>query len=247
MLLRRIAERLRSESWITLFLELSLVVLGILLAFQLDRAYQNSQDRDLEQRYLVRLHADLQRDTSSLTEVIGRTERRIAQVDLLLDVVDDPTVAADDPRAFASALEQVTWRSVPAITSVTYDELQTSGRSTLLRSDPLRAGLADYYTRIDVERRLGLGEDDQDRFRLATIGLLSGAHLSAIEDPERFPLELTPDEANLIAMAFSARAEAHPWLARLTKYQVLMRRLAEGYLKQAHGLLELIDQEMEGP
>lgn len=245
MVLRRSAERIRAESWTTLTLELVLLVIGILLAFQLDRAYQAAQDRGLERRYLERLRVDLERDIAEVDRVVELTATRSDQVALLVAAIDDPGMAEEQPAAFVRALEQVTWRSVPSITTNTYDELRNTGRTTLLRSEPLRNALADYYGRVlEEQRRLGFGEDDQARFRLETLGLLSGQQLSAIEDGERFRLEVSPAEARRIAERFAARTGAHPWLARLTKYQVLMRRLALAYDARARELMVTIDREL---
>jgi hypothetical protein len=238
--------RIKAADWLGLGLELVVVIVGIALAFQVDRAYQASQDRQLEHRYLERLHADLARDTAELSLVIGRTEARIAQVELLEATATDPTVAAARPAAFVRALEQVTWRSVPVIHANTYGELESTGRMILLRSEALRDGLAEYYSFIDEQRRLGLGEDDQDRYRLETLGLLTGPQLAAIEDAERYSNEVTPAEAQRIAVEYAARPDAHLWLPRLTKYQVLMRRLAEEFRVRAEALLSAIDGEL-GP
>lgn len=241
MFVRRLAGRLRAEDWIGLGLELTLVVVGILLAFQLDRAYQASQDRELEQRYLIRLREDLRRDSAEIADNTFRTTVRLGQVALLQAAITDPAVAANDPHAFAEALEQVTWRSVPTITSGTFDELRSTGRSILLRSEGLRRDLSTYYGFIEEQQRLGLGEDDQDRFRLETLGLLSGDHLSSIEDPESFPFEMPTNEATRIAEAFRSRLDAHRWLGRLSKYQVLMRRLSGDFQSRNRQLLSQID------
>ena len=245
MILRRIARSVRAADWVTLGLELVLVVAGILLAFQLDRAYQAAQDRQLEERYLERLHADLSRDTAEIARVLDRTERRIGQVALLEAVRADPERAADEPRELVIALEQVTWRSVPGITTTTYDELRATGRAVLIRSESLRAMLAGYYGALAEQQRLGLGEDDQEQFRTATVGLLSGDQLSAIEDPTRFDLEVTPAEAVRIARAFADREAAHPWLGRLQKYQVLMARLARRFQASALEILYEIERETD--
>lgn len=244
MLLRRLAERIRSGSWGILALELVFVVVGILLAFQLDRAYQASQDRELERRYLERLRTDLGRDIAAIDEVIERTHTRVGQVRLLEEAIADPGASAADPEGFAMALEKVTWRSVPRITTGTYDELRSTGRMVLLESEELRGGLVEYYGSIPDQRRLGLGEDDQDRFRVLTVGLLSADHLSFIEDSASAPFDLSPEEARRIALELVSREEAHPWLSRLVKYQVLMRRLAGDFGLGAAALVEEIDVQL---
>lgn len=247
MLLRRLANTLRAENWLGLGLELVLVVAGILLAFQLDRAYQASQDRELEQRYLTRLAEDLRLDSAEIARNTARTSDRLGQLALLDSVLQDPTIAANDPHAFARALEQVTWRSVPTIALGTFSELQSTGRSVLLRSERLRRDLANYYAFIEEQRRLGLGEDDQDRFRVETLGLLSAAHLSAIEDPASFRFHMEPGEAVQVGEAFASRHDAHPWLDRLAKYQVLMGRLSRDFQARNSNLLMQLDSLIAGP
>ena len=246
MLFRRLSQKIREENWLALSLELTMVIVGILLAFQVDRFYEGWQERQLEDRYLERLATDLERDTAEITRVVARTEERLSQVQLLANAIDDPRIAGDSPSDFVQAIEQVTWRSVPTITTYTYDELLSTGRMALLRSERLRNGLAEYYAFIVDQRRLGLGEDDQDRFRLETLGLLSGEHLSAIEDASSYDLDVSPEEAVEIAEGLASRRTAHPWLSRLMKYQVLMRRLAREFDTRARVLITEIDEQLTG-
>ena len=244
MLFRRISHRIREENWLALGLELTMVIVGILLAFQVDRFYEGWQDRQLEDRYLARLATDLKSDTAEITDVVVRIEERLSQIQLLTDAIDDPRVAGAHPSDFVHAIEQVTWRSVPTITTNTYDELQSTGRMALLRPEGLRNSLAEYYRFITDQRRLGLGEDDQDRFRLETLGLLSGEQLSAIEDASSYDLDVSSEEAMEIAKGFASRGAAHPWLSRLMKYQVLMRRLALEFDARAGVLITEIEEQL---
>jgi hypothetical protein len=236
----------RGRGWRALGLEGLVLIAGILLAFQLDRAYQASQDRKLETRYLERLREDLQSDTAEVYRVVSLTAERLEQVALLREAARDPGVATERPAAVVEAVEKVTWRSFPRIRSYTYDELQSTGRMSLLRSESLRSGLGAYYALVEDRRRLGLGEDDQDRFRLETLGLLSAEHFSAIEDPGRYPAEVAAADAVEIARELAARPEALAWLPRLTKYQVLMRRSAEEVREAAVVLMEEIDAQVAG-
>lgn len=236
----------RNENWLALSLELMMVVVGILFAFQVDRMYEGWQDRQIEERYLARLSDDLRADTSEIASIRQRTDHRLAQIQLLVRAIDDPLIVADQASEFLHAIEQVTWRSVPTITTNTYDELVSTGRMTLLQSEDLRNGLGEYYSFLEEQKRLGLGEDDQDVFRLETLGLLSGRHLSAIEDPMRYPLVVSREESVEIAEDFASRLAAHQWLSRLTKYQVLMHRLAQDFDARARVLLAELDHDMTG-
>jgi subtilisin-like proprotein convertase family protein len=53
MILRRLAGRLRRGNWSTLILELVVVVVGLFLAFQLDRWYESQRSKSDLQTHLV--------------------------------------------------------------------------------------------------------------------------------------------------------------------------------------------------
>jgi hypothetical protein len=242
MLLRRITQHLRDENWVAVSLDLFVVIIGILIAFQVDGCAEVRRSAGLERDYLERLRSDLETETAQFKEIVDRTQVRIAQANLLEAAIGSPDDVAARPVYFVRAMEQVTWRSYPVITAYTYGELLSSGRMTLLRSEDLRQSLSEYYTELEESRRLGLGEDDQEKFRDLTVGLLSAAQLSGIEDRERYDLEVSADEAVSIAREFATRVEAHAWLARLVKYQVLMRARAEEYIEDARNLISSIDE-----
>jgi len=66
MILRRLAGHLRHEKWFTVILELAVVVVGLFLAFQLDRWYESQRSK-----------SDLQAHLVSLTEDFIENERRL--------------------------------------------------------------------------------------------------------------------------------------------------------------------------
>ena len=58
MILRNFANSIREQNWITAVLEITIVVIGIFLGLQVDSLNEERKDRELEQQYLERLHAD---------------------------------------------------------------------------------------------------------------------------------------------------------------------------------------------
>ena len=66
MIVRRLAEALRKQNWVTVVLEIMIVVIGIFLGLQANDWNQARNDRALEVRYLERLQADLQKDLGRL-------------------------------------------------------------------------------------------------------------------------------------------------------------------------------------
>ena len=58
MMLRRLTGYLRHENWFAIILELVVVVLGLFLAFQLDRWYESQLTKSDLQAHLVSLTED---------------------------------------------------------------------------------------------------------------------------------------------------------------------------------------------
>ena len=64
MIIRRMADAIRTQNWFTVVIELVIVVSGILIAVQIDAWNQSRNDQSLEAVYLDRLHDDI---TASIT------------------------------------------------------------------------------------------------------------------------------------------------------------------------------------
>ncbi len=170
------------------------------------------------------------------SEVIARTNVRLEQIQLLSEVINDPTYIRGREADFIVAMERITWRNFPVINGNTYNEMLTTGNMTLLRSEALRKQLSDYYAMLEDTERLSFGEDDQDQFRNETLGILSAAMLKYVEDEEMYPLEVSEETALAMANEFSTREKAHWWMNRLAKYQVLMANRSTEFTKSARSI-----------
>jgi hypothetical protein len=80
MILRRLAGHVRHDNWFTVILELVLVVVGLFLAFQLDRWYESQRSKSDLQAHLVSLTEDFAENETRLTTAIseGRQEMEAA-------------------------------------------------------------------------------------------------------------------------------------------------------------------------
>jgi hypothetical protein len=80
MILRRLAGHVRHDNWFTVILELVLVVVGLFLAFQLDRWYESQRSKSDLQAHLVSLTEDFAENETRLNTAIseGRQEMEAA-------------------------------------------------------------------------------------------------------------------------------------------------------------------------
>ena len=87
----RLRKNFAVSNYGTLALELVVVVLGILIAFQIDRWGEDRRDREHEFDYLARLKNDLQIEIQSMDAALQHAESRIAAVVLLEGVLANPS------------------------------------------------------------------------------------------------------------------------------------------------------------
>jgi len=150
MILRRLVTALREQSWLTLVLELVVVMVGIFLGLQVDSWNDARKDRVLEQQYLASLKADFQADIEELDGAIALAESRAQLGRLLISSIDKGRVEGD-PNEFIWAVYSSFLLNYPSYTRATINDLLSTGNLQLLQDANLKAAVAEYYT--DIEYR----------------------------------------------------------------------------------------------
>ena len=150
MILRRLVTALRKQSWLTVFLELVVLVVGIFLGLQVDSWNEARKDRVLEQQYVASLKADFQADIEELDKAIALAKSRALLGRLLISTIDKGRVEGD-PNEFIWALFSSYLLNFPSYTRATINDLLSTGNLQLLQDANLKAAVAEYYT--DIEYR----------------------------------------------------------------------------------------------
>lgn len=242
-MLARLRKNLIEANYGTLGLEIIVVILGILIAFQIDRWALEELEREQEHHYLVRLKEDLQFEMGLMADSFEFAEQRIAAADFLEEVAANPQIAIEKSNAFAQALERVTWRSFPNINAFVYTELQATGNLSLVRSDVLRREMADYYSFIQHESGIGLDLEIQSLFTRMTAGILSTAELVDIQENElsKRVVDIAPERALEIARKFAARQDAVDLLPSIVQHHSFNKIVIEASRSRAQQLVVMID------
>ena len=208
----RLRKSLSEANYASLILEILVVILGILIAFQIDRWTEQRREQNLEYEYLQRLSGDLRFEISNMKRGIAIAESRIEAVRFLESVTQNPSLAAEEPETVLIALEKVSWYSFPKIDGFVYYELQNTGRLSVIRSEALRRVLADYYTRIRGHERIAFERDIQFRYDQAVAGILTTlAGDVAADAPRCFACRQSHRRSRQSGRP-AARPEASGWL-----------------------------------
>ena len=152
---QRPLRRLRS-----LVSEFVVIVAGVLAALAVDQWKDAMDARQLESAYIQRLRADLEADTASFAEF----ERTFiaSKVGVLRDLLftDGVRRLSERPDLLAD-LSYSSFKALPPNRPATFDELESTGRLSLLRDLELRGAISAYYSGFEHISRV-LAEPDGD-------------------------------------------------------------------------------------
>lgn len=138
--------------------EIVLVVLGILIALQINNANEERLERQREARYLQNLKVDLQFTVRELDRFIDVRNDRIASGLRMLEYFNGR--ALEDPRDFAYHNIYVqTWQRYYQNIN-TYEELVNSGNLGIISSQAVKNALMD----LDLLYEKMKGDEDHMRF-----------------------------------------------------------------------------------
>jgi len=246
-MLTRLRKKLAEASYGSLGLEVIVVIVGILIAFQIDRWAQEQREHQQEQQYVLRLIKDLKFEIGVMTDSLAIADQRIAHIRFLEQVSTDNEVARKSPNVVASVLEMATWRSFPQINAYVYTELQSTGNLSLIRSDDLRQGLAEYYSAIHHESDIGFDLDLQSLFTRLTAGILTTAELIDIQEnvfglPE---IDISPERGFDIAKEFSERQGAVDLLPSLAQHHAFTKFVVRPSRNKAQSLVAKLNAMIE--
>ena len=126
-----------------LFIEFSVIVLGVLVALLMESAWQDRQDQQLAEEYLERLRDDLQENREVLETDLAFSQQNCQSAQVLLGAFTGATGLPPEElvlHAWAAALNYT-----PDYETSTWDDLLASGRLGLIEDAELRTRIIDLF------------------------------------------------------------------------------------------------------
>jgi len=147
MILGRLATGLKKRDWSTIVLEVLIVVVGIFIGLQVDDWNQARRDRSDIAVYMQRINQDLDRDARFFTFLAGEARDKQQALQALKRIISTDGRPSEDPDAIfgmLAASSTMGWE-FPDVQTVTFFDLQSSGKLALINDAGLRAQLSFYY------------------------------------------------------------------------------------------------------
>ena len=243
----RLSGALKRQDWIAVAIELLVVVIGVLVALEVNQWAEQRETHRLEHSYLLRLREDLQLESDEADRFTRVANDRLAAVKLLDRVAANPSTPLQDSRSIVCALATVSWSSFPTVHNISYLELQNTGRTSLIRSVALRRALAQHYATLADFAVPGLDRAGQERFESKATGLLSTSEAIAIEQADGDCSRMAPvtaSRAGTLSTEWAARRAAIDELPGLAEHNEFNLRVIEGMQARIDALLALINHQL---
>ena len=151
MLLRRLAVHVKSQNWFAVWLEFSIVVVGVVLGFQITAWNEQRADRALEAEYLQRIGDELSDAKVVLESIIRSADGNLLSAPVLTEFFDE-RMAAGDHQRLVVAIFQFGGNPLLGFDLSTFDDLVSTGRLRLISDPEVRQAVQRAYAGL---QRLG--------------------------------------------------------------------------------------------
>lgn len=137
-------------NWLHQFVELIVVIIGISLAFMINRAHENHKAGRLEQKFLQSFYDDISKDSEQLSEILIREETTLKDINRLLAMLKKSSVHNDSLMGMLSKMS----RYYPFFQNAsTYESIKNSGNLNIISDYFLKEEIIKYYQRYE-ERKI---------------------------------------------------------------------------------------------
>ena len=148
---RKIRQKLIGEGNLKRYLiyaigEILLVVIGILIALQINNWNELDKEKATGIEYLLRIHSDLEKDTAYLNKKVSfAKEEQQSYYSYIQSMYDDQSSTEE----FIKLTSSVYWNAENLILeNTTYNEITNSGKFSFIDNETLRGQIMDYYRRF---------------------------------------------------------------------------------------------------
>ena len=151
MILRRLTGYLRHENWFAIILELAVIVVGLFLAFQLDRWYESQRTKSDQQAHLEALTEDFVENETRLILAISEGKQEMEAA-----ITIRAEIRKDSPDLSVAELNQLISQTslLPAFNAVdlAYRNLISGDTLSDLSSPDLKMELAEFYAAHEITK-----------------------------------------------------------------------------------------------
>ncbi|WP_206675999.1 DUF6090 family protein [Winogradskyella litoriviva] len=128
--------------------EIILVVIGILIALQINNWNENRKNKQYEQNYLQRILSDLNKDQAELEMHFNTDTLKLDAFTQIIHIQKTNSIKSNQ-QAFLAALNSVKSTNWFEGNDVVFNEMKFSGKLALIASEDIRDSIQNYYKQVE--------------------------------------------------------------------------------------------------
>ena len=148
MIFRRLSTALQKQDWITVLIEMLIVMFGVLIGLQVNNWNESRKDRDAGRFYLAQIAEDIASDAAFLETNTLNLHREAEHARIIDRYLRGEETGLSDWDMFQIIYYRAGWTPFSP-NRVTYDELVNTGQFRLLGEAALRMDIGNYYAGLN--------------------------------------------------------------------------------------------------
>ena len=134
--------------------EIILVVIGILIAIQINGWKIASDNRKLEEATLINLRRDLKDDIQDLSRVSSFKIIQKETCDRLIAYIVNPDIPVTDTTQFDNDVARLVYFILPSSNNTAFETAKSNGHINLIQNVSLVDDISKYYTNITLDQHI---------------------------------------------------------------------------------------------
>ncbi|WP_282049360.1 DUF6090 family protein [Maribacter aquivivus] len=184
---RKIRQKMLTENKFSKYLlyavgEIILVVIGILIALQINNNNNYNEQRSLEKEYLLSIKAEFKNNLNIINASIQENEQRIESLEYLLNLFDKNVLDTVSSQRISQKFAPIFGSSISYIPATgVLEDIISSGKLNILLNKSLRLNIASFNSSLDY-LNIQLNAMDFTEEKLRTIFYKKGSTRKLVKD-----------------------------------------------------------------
>ncbi len=140
--------------------EIVLVVIGILIALQINLWNEGRKENNLKNTYVSRLISDIRQDTIDIRAKREWLEEAQKIIENTMHVLNNETFTDKNMQVIESYFDKGWSTRIPLFNENTYKDLSQTGNMSILKSTEIRNNIIQYYSHIEEARNEYKGNEE---------------------------------------------------------------------------------------
>lgn len=150
MIVRRMINALRRQDWTAVTIEFLLVLVGVLLAFQINEWASEREARAEREAATERLLHEAEDDVTYFRTMVQQHRTAVGDLNYALSQIQKGTWSKADKDRMTTGLTQSVYLDVPSPPSSVYQDIVAAGLLGKIGDPQLRSAISNYHAKLEL-------------------------------------------------------------------------------------------------